>query len=78
MNIKLKLFYCFVTDKDPSEYIARHYHVGQMLGSGGFGTVFSGIRRKDNLPVSITFYLIFIFTFLLIKVNVRKSISVYF
>ncbi|KAH3784540.1 hypothetical protein DPMN_162497 [Dreissena polymorpha] len=39
--------------KDPSDYITKNYHVGQMLGSGGFGTVYSGIRRRDNMPVAI-------------------------
>ena len=41
--------------KDTSEYFLKNYQVGQILGSGGFGTVYSGFRRKDNLPVSIQY-----------------------
>jgi serine/threonine protein kinase len=33
--------------------LLRHYNVGPVIGSGGFGVVHSGVRRKDNLPVAI-------------------------
>lgn len=42
-----------VLGRKPSRKLERLYRVGEILGKGGFGTVYSGTRRKDGMAVAI-------------------------
>lgn len=46
---------CTVDRKENIDSVLqREYSVENVLGTGGFGTVYSGIRKQDNRPVSLS------------------------
>ena len=46
VNFNFIVFFSLISEK------LAEYNLGEEIGQGGFGCVFSGTRKVDNLPVS--------------------------
>ena len=41
------------TDQPPTSDINNFYNIGEIIGKGGFGIVYAGTRKRDNMQVAI-------------------------
>jgi len=45
--------FCWFADERTKALLDMTYRIEQAIGTGGFGTVYGGFRRCDNMPVAI-------------------------
>jgi hypothetical protein len=43
----------YLNERQLRDLFNTYYLIGKQIGKGGFGTIFSGIRRKDSKPIAI-------------------------
>jgi len=53
INVQAEEFIPRIKSYKEKEMLETYYQVEELLGQGGFGTVFSGYRRRDGLKVAI-------------------------
>lgn len=49
------LMFSCIHSVEKREVCEHQYSIGQVLGKGGFGTVYAGVCRKTGKPVSAIF-----------------------
>ena len=66
LNLTFPVFCLLLTveKREKDSMIEKRYTIENVIGNGGFGTVYAGRRKKDGLLVSLFFHSVLVFVYL--------------